>query len=876
MHITVRYLGFIVHSSELDSDKSYKIGRALDNDIVLDVSMISRYQGKFFCESGTWYFSDYRNGNYDGKLPVELLKPIALRDQLEILISTGKIEEVTKGTSIDKINAVLSSTHRRVNRLVSTAVALVFTCSLAGYGGYQYYESQKPMDAKSLLPHVRSKIVEFELPEKAKIVDDLKKYAQIEDKDLSDALGFCTGFLVQKNVILTANHCIQGSGMGEPSYQNILRTHDKKTFAIKRVLGFDSKKDFAFLEVEGMESYGYLEFADSYSLGDKVFTVGNAHGQGIAIREGILANETPDRNDPTIKFLRYSAAASPGNSGGPLVSAYGKIVSLVFAKVNAGENYNLGTTTSDLKDGFKKFVENRDAKKVLVKADELLVFSPQTLMYQLSLPAQESWYENPEYIEPLKTFSYELSVPADPESFFKESVLEANKALRGVFDNIMVAMQKNKEPVSSWESWADTGAKILVPSQFDAGYRKFKFKNDFTQMLDSSGFIAPPSSWNRPMIEEGFKKGEYNFRGQEVVGEIVSMSEEKKFKLKSNMDSGDLYFSAGDPKVKKDLANYVYQPAFESTKYYKTDIVNWDEKREFPPALLLESITGEKGVIASSSSVYIRPNAYRNFTVKEFDEKVENEIIKDQLGREWRVQKLAVLGMSIESFCMPMIQGSACYVKALQENFPELMRASRKNFVDYSLSKLMQRPEFASLEATMDYLNSSHLKSNPLLEDFTVSKDGKGNLEVGLKTIGVKFSVAKNEMPTSLRLNSAYLVNEKKWVATGFETLRPKGKTAEICGVGAEMMDTHSNSVLASEDSRQESYKKYKMKVNVQYNSKEFKSKNIKEPFRAYGYCWDVAEVEEDKENDLKLARLGELKAKKVDFEVYQDENLAH
>ena len=36
-------------------------------------------------------------------------------------------------------------------------------------------------------------------------------------------------------------------------------------------------------------------------------------------------------DEPDVKFIRYSAGTSPGNSGGPLLDARGRIVALVFA-----------------------------------------------------------------------------------------------------------------------------------------------------------------------------------------------------------------------------------------------------------------------------------------------------------------------------------------------------------------------------------------------------------------------------------------------------------------------------------------------------------------------------------------------------------------
>ena len=70
-----------------------------------------------------------------------------------------------------------------------------------------------------------------------------------------------------------------------------------------------------------------------------MFAVGNALGEGIVIRDGLLTSLTPEAQDGRWKWLRFSAAASPGNSGGPLLDAQGRVIGLVAAK-SPNENLN--------------------------------------------------------------------------------------------------------------------------------------------------------------------------------------------------------------------------------------------------------------------------------------------------------------------------------------------------------------------------------------------------------------------------------------------------------------------------------------------------------------------------------------------------------
>ncbi len=75
-------------------------------------------------------------------------------------------------------------------------------------------------------------------------------------------------------------------------------------------------------------------------VGDTVFSVGNAQGEGIAYRAGQVASFTPEREYGKWKNIRFTSPASPGNSGGPLLDLQGRVVGVIVQK-NQNENYNV-------------------------------------------------------------------------------------------------------------------------------------------------------------------------------------------------------------------------------------------------------------------------------------------------------------------------------------------------------------------------------------------------------------------------------------------------------------------------------------------------------------------------------------------------------
>ena len=146
-----------------------------------------------------------------------------------------------------------------------------------------------------------------------------------------------TAFALGPDTFVSAAHVIQatfGSLGGTPS----LRDADGKTYAIDRVLKFSGHQDFVVFTARGIEAQP-LTSNPAATVDEPVFAVGNALGEGVVIRDGLLTSMTPEDQDGRWKWLRYSAATSPGNSGGPLLNAAGQVIGVVIGK-SPSENLN--------------------------------------------------------------------------------------------------------------------------------------------------------------------------------------------------------------------------------------------------------------------------------------------------------------------------------------------------------------------------------------------------------------------------------------------------------------------------------------------------------------------------------------------------------
>jgi hypothetical protein len=146
-----------------------------------------------------------------------------------------------------------------------------------------------------------------------------------------------TAFAIADGEFVTAAHVLS-SAIGGQGGLPMLRDSEGKTYRITQVLKYSGHQDFVVFTAEVQPS-ATLAAALNPRLDEPVFAVGNALGEGVVIRDGLLTSLTPEAQDGRWKWLRYSAATSPGNSGGPLLDTDGQALGVVIGK-SEGENLN--------------------------------------------------------------------------------------------------------------------------------------------------------------------------------------------------------------------------------------------------------------------------------------------------------------------------------------------------------------------------------------------------------------------------------------------------------------------------------------------------------------------------------------------------------
>lgn len=168
-----------------------------------------------------------------------------------------------------------------------------------------------------------------------------------------------TAFAIAPNRFVTAAHV---TSLGTESLLQGYSLRDKNgtVYPIDSILKYSSRQDFIVFTVKGQITNQFIPMNTRPRLNERVYAVGNAYGQGVVIRDGLYTSDTSEARDGAWKWIRFSAAASPGNSGGPLLDRDGKLIGIVQAK-SENENLNFALPIAEVQ-GAKENLAVFDAK----------------------------------------------------------------------------------------------------------------------------------------------------------------------------------------------------------------------------------------------------------------------------------------------------------------------------------------------------------------------------------------------------------------------------------------------------------------------------------------------------------------------------------
>ncbi|MEZ4814964.1 MAG: serine protease [Bdellovibrionota bacterium] len=160
--------------------------------------------------------------------------------------------------------------------------------------------------------------------------------------------GIGTAFAIGPNQFVSAAHVfdLHQPSLVEPT---ALRDTDGKVYVIDNILKYSQHRDLVEFSLKSPpKNIQALKIADKPRMGQYVFTVGNALGDGIVTRSGYITSFTAEPVDGEWDDIRYSAPASPGNSGGPLLTKDLEVLGVVVRRTE-NENLNFGIPITELK-----------------------------------------------------------------------------------------------------------------------------------------------------------------------------------------------------------------------------------------------------------------------------------------------------------------------------------------------------------------------------------------------------------------------------------------------------------------------------------------------------------------------------------------------
>lgn len=159
-----------------------------------------------------------------------------------------------------------------------------------------------------------------------------------DDGEVSDQ-STGSGVVVQDNgTILTNLHVVSGGSQLKVEFAD-------GTISDANVVGVQPEHDLAVIRAHTLPDDlqpATLRSTRDLREGDRVIAVGFPFGIGPSVTAGIVSGlrreyRSPDGHKTLTNLIQFDAAANPGNSGGPLVTADGEVVGIVTAILNPGD-----------------------------------------------------------------------------------------------------------------------------------------------------------------------------------------------------------------------------------------------------------------------------------------------------------------------------------------------------------------------------------------------------------------------------------------------------------------------------------------------------------------------------------------------------------
>lgn len=152
--------------------------------------------------------------------------------------------------------------------------------------------------------------------------------------------GLGSGFFIGKGVVVTNYHVV----VAEENISVLMENGNE--YKVDKILGYNKDLDIAILSVP-ITNNPVLEISPyNVEVGDSIYTIGSSLGLEGTFTNGIVTNAS--RFFEKVEYIQINAAISSGNSGGPLINAYGEVVGINTMQYVDGQNLNFAIDIEQL------------------------------------------------------------------------------------------------------------------------------------------------------------------------------------------------------------------------------------------------------------------------------------------------------------------------------------------------------------------------------------------------------------------------------------------------------------------------------------------------------------------------------------------------
>lgn len=150
-----------------------------------------------------------------------------------------------------------------------------------------------------------------------------------------------TGFFYDKNgTVITNFHVV------EECQQAKIILSNGDSYEVTYVVGYDADRDIAVLSTNYTNSNPLPIRSAPAKTGETVYALGSSKGLTGTLSNGIIS--AADREIAGNTYIQTTAPVSHGNSGGPLVDVDGKVVGIICAGREDGQNLNFAIPITEI------------------------------------------------------------------------------------------------------------------------------------------------------------------------------------------------------------------------------------------------------------------------------------------------------------------------------------------------------------------------------------------------------------------------------------------------------------------------------------------------------------------------------------------------